>query len=680
MNFNRFDDEWLQYFQRTEENKKKKKDPPKHKVIIWLDTDTKKTQRESTNTKYFSDVNKCIDEMSDMVGTDIYFLLNCNTMPDDEINNLVSILQPFIQIRLIYVLYSRSIIQRLQKSSKVRQLFTEPTEQQMRRETRTYEEQLSFEFSTTSKNVTLSYQTNNRQEASIIYTQLFKHILLDTDSIDSDQAEKERVEMINYCRQIHTQVNDQSALAYLDRYETSRDLSPIWWYTCDAFFYRMLNEACRNLDIETMYAMRGYIRDLHREIERLYDPSTTSLLLYRGQQLSAKAFNEIKTKLGGLLSVHSFFSTTLNRDLALVFAGAMDDVDCISVLFEITVPTFNTDIISLANIDSVSAFGDAEQEYLFSFGCIFRINSLTRCSTFGDIWVVQLALTGDSDPDLVHLSEHMWTNDLRGKSRATKFARLMLDMGEPQLAQDIYLSLVQEPRAREDLNLIYHQLGYIHQMQGKYDLSLAFYNQALNYNIRCEEDDGHSMIADLLGIAQVYGLKDDWISSLEYAQRALVTANKYSKDEEEKANCLHIVGMALLEQQQSTEAIEYIQQALDIRHRILPSLHPSLGVSYNDLGSAYKQQERYEEALLAYQKSLEIRRRCLSEGHWAFAVIFNNLANILYWLERDDEALQLSGQAVEIATRALGMDHPTTEICRETFDGISAEREESQGI
>ena len=69
-----------------------------------------------------------------------------------------------------------------------------------------------------------------------MYIQLFKRILLDTDSIDSDQTEKERMEMITYCRRIHTEVNDQSALAYLDRYETSRDLSPIWWYTYDPFF------------------------------------------------------------------------------------------------------------------------------------------------------------------------------------------------------------------------------------------------------------------------------------------------------------------------------------------------------------------------------------------------------------------------------------------------------------
>ena len=266
---------------------------------------------------------------------------------------------------------------------------------------------------------------------------------------------------------------------------------------------------------------------------------------------------------------------------------------------------------------------------------------------------------------------------MHSKSRLIKFERLMLDIGEPQLAQDIYLSLVEESCAREDLNLIYQQLGYIYRMQGKYDLSLVLYKQALNYNIKCEEDDGHSTIVNLFGIAQAYGLNDNWISSLEYAQQALATANTYSKNEEEKAHCLHIVGMALLEQQQLTEAIEYLQQALDIRHRILPPLHPSLAVSYNDLGSAYKKQERYEEALLAYQKSLEIRHRCLPADHWTFAVIFNNLANVLYWLERDDEALQFNAQAVELATQTLGTNHPTTEICRETFDGISADRRET---
>ena len=115
MNFDRFDDEQLRCFQRTEG---KKKDLPKNKIIVWLDIDIN-SHKESSNTKYYSDINKCVDEISDMVDTDIYFLVNCNTVLDDDINNLVSILQQFIQIRLIYILYSRSIIQQLQKYSKI---------------------------------------------------------------------------------------------------------------------------------------------------------------------------------------------------------------------------------------------------------------------------------------------------------------------------------------------------------------------------------------------------------------------------------------------------------------------------------------------------------------------------------------------------------------------------------
>ena len=176
----------------------------------------------------------------------------------------------------------------------------------------------------------------------------------------------------------------------------------------------------------------------------------------------------------------------------------------------------------------------------------------------------------------------------------------------------------------------------------------------------------------------MHGVKNNWAVSLEYAQRALAVVNTYSKNEEEKALCLHRVGMALLEQQQFTEAIEHIQQALDIRRRILPSIHPSLAVSYNDLALAYNRLERYEEALPAYEMALEIRRRSLPEGHWVFAIMYNNLANTLYWLDRDDEALELSVRAVDIATRSLGVDHPTTGICKETFDGISGMHEESQ--
>jgi tetratricopeptide (TPR) repeat protein len=171
-------------------------------------------------------------------------------------------------------------------------------------------------------------------------------------------------------------------------------------------------------------------------------------------------------------------------------------------------------------------------------------------------------------------------------------------------------------------------------------------------------------------------LKDNWTVSLEYAQRALAIVNTYSEDEEAKAHCLHAVGTALLEQQQFVEAVGYIQQVLDIRRRILPSLHPSLAVSYNDLGFAYKRQERYEEALLAYETCLEIRRRSLPDGHWAFAIIYNNLANILYQLYRNDKALEMSALAVETALQALGADHPMTDTCRTTFEGISATHEE----
>ncbi|CAF0953761.1 unnamed protein product [Adineta steineri] len=520
-----------------------------------------------------------------------------------------------------------------------------------------------------------------------MYTQLFKQLVLSTNlPVDEKQ---EKAEMLSYCRNYLTQLNNESALTFLERFDREKsDHSAVWWYTYDSFLYRMLNKACRVQDIETMYAVRMFIRELHREIEQLSlsDGSRQStLVLYRGQQLSLSAFKEIQSKSGGLLSINSFFSTSLNREVALMFAGVSDGINTISVVFQIRIPFMDTNVVPFANIDLVGAFGEAEAEYLFSFGSVFRIGDMNACShSRGGLWFIEITLTTESDPELMNLTDYIWSHNLHDRIDLTSFARLMIDMGEHEKAEEVYATMLERLRCSEDIGFVYHQLGYIEQIKSNWNFALELYHKALECVPKSERERGHTIVATLFHIAEIYCNQSNWDRSLVYINRALAAIDAQDEPiknvsvDEQVSNCLHMIGTISLEQYQLDNALEYFERALEIRRRILPPMHPLLATSYNDLGILYHRQKRYEQALSAYETCLEIRRCSLPEGHWALAMIFNNMANTLYWLDRDKEALEFSVLAVDIGTRSLGENHPMTSTFRDTLEGISATNEEEQ--
>ncbi|CAF4886509.1 unnamed protein product, partial [Rotaria magnacalcarata] len=68
----------------------------------------------------------------------------------------------------------------------------------------------------------------------------------------------------------------------------------------------MVNKALRVQDIETLYKLRTFIRDLHSQITEYYEIQNLERAeircLYRGQGMLKSEFNKIKSNIGGLLS------------------------------------------------------------------------------------------------------------------------------------------------------------------------------------------------------------------------------------------------------------------------------------------------------------------------------------------------------------------------------------------
>jgi hypothetical protein len=241
---------------------------------------------------------------------------------------------------------------------------------------------------------------SNNQEAIFMYAQLINEIFLEMNEHNIEEI----LDLL--CT---SYINNPSQLELLDEFE--RDYSEekaITWYSRDSPLYRMVNRAIRIRDTMTLYKTRTFIKHLHTQLAKLYhiQKENRMITLYRGQRMSNVEFQQVKNNIGGLISIKNFLSTTMNRDLAFIFAGESNE-DEMAVLMEIEIDHSDEEPTSyFANIEQLSYFGLGEQEWLFSMGSVFRVSNIERMEN-NHVWLVQMKLTDRYDKQLKILTQHL---------------------------------------------------------------------------------------------------------------------------------------------------------------------------------------------------------------------------------------------------------------------------------
>ncbi|CAF4935988.1 unnamed protein product [Rotaria sp. Silwood1] len=212
-----------------------------------------------------------------------------------------------------------------------------------------------------------------------MYTQLLKDTLLEIEYDDTKSVK----ELVDYCR-----LQDKIQKDEIDEVEHKYfSYTPIWWYTAPYFMYSMLNRALRLMEVDIILKMGFFIQHLHKHIETLGNEqqSTSTALtgpfpVFRGQGLSLKDFEKMKTTKGGLMSFNNFLSTSRNRNVSLKsFAlPASRDPNSVGILFVMTIdPTLcATSSIPFVDVKEVGFFKGKEEEILFSTHTIFRIDRI----------------------------------------------------------------------------------------------------------------------------------------------------------------------------------------------------------------------------------------------------------------------------------------------------------------
>ena len=284
----------------------------------------------------------------------------------------------------------------------------------------------------------------NQLDPTFMYTQILKEILL---SIKFEQHH--RMEFIQHCQKIFKDNKDK--LKTVNALEKYKDDTPIWWYTSPSFLYPMLNRALRVLDGDIIIQLGFFISDLHRDIDKLHKEqfsrrsSTKTLTLYRGQGMKNDDFNKMKETKGGLLSFNCFLSTSKNRTISLGFANeALSNADLTGILFVMDVdPQQST--TPFASVADVGYFKDKEEEVLFSMHTVFRICEITPMDKNQRLFQVHLTLTSDNDNDLCVLKNRI-REEAEGSTGWDQLGELLLKMGQPAKAQQVYGSLLKQAR------------------------------------------------------------------------------------------------------------------------------------------------------------------------------------------------------------------------------------------
>jgi uncharacterized protein with HEPN domain len=407
-------------------------------LLVWLDinidTNTKDHQTAVTqllqvvhDINIFTDSNQCIRFMEGLNDDKAYMIISGSLG-----QYIVPKVHDISQLDAIFIFCSdkKRHEQWAKQWLKIGGVFTEISsicEALKQIGQQTEQNAVAISFMATNENVV--HQDLDQLDASFIYTQILKEILL---TIKFEQQHIK--EFIHYCREEFAQNDHElSNITKIEREYYQK--TPVWWYTYECFLHPMLNHALRIMDVNTIIKMGFFIADLHRHIKQLHSEqfgghhSDKTFTVYRGQVMSKEGFGQLRKRQGGLMSFNNFLSTSKDRQISLQFAyQAVENPDLVGVLFIMTIDPSQSTVPFAATTDV--SYNNKADEVLFSMHTVFRIHNIKPLDKNNHLFEVNLALTNDTDQDLCVLANRIREETSASTNGWYRLSQLLLEMGK----------------------------------------------------------------------------------------------------------------------------------------------------------------------------------------------------------------------------------------------------------
>jgi len=288
--------------------------------------------------------------------------------------------------------------------------------------------------------------------------------------IQRSNGPKELIEMCATCRSLHK--NDKNEVNNIDDFQMNYDPNEaIRYYTETGFLFRTINQVCGTENMEEIYKFRIYISDLHKKLNQLdmeqeeNDIKPCIQKVYRGKSIAGSVLQQLTDNKGGLISMNGFLSTTVDPEVASIFADDEMQLDegHKRVHFEFRI---GKEIkLPYAYIADCST-KKHQAEVLFSLGTIWRIESIKHDE---HLYIIELTSCEKLDSELAELLRK-YTG---GNVTLMSLGDILLELGDENEAVWSYRKMLDQQSAVDETT------GILHYKIGMIQFEKKFYDEAL---------------------------------------------------------------------------------------------------------------------------------------------------------------------------------------------------------
>jgi hypothetical protein len=115
--------------------------------------------------------------------------------------------------------------------------------------------------------------------------------------------------------------------------ETYSSEKAIEWCMKDSFYFGHINHTLRSRDIKTIFTNRTIIRDVeqgliswHNDQKQIWE-WFLPMHVYRGQKTSKQELQSWQSNIGSIITMNSFLSTNMDKDIGYTFAETFYNED-----------------------------------------------------------------------------------------------------------------------------------------------------------------------------------------------------------------------------------------------------------------------------------------------------------------------------------------------------------------
>ncbi|CAF3801014.1 unnamed protein product [Adineta steineri] len=499
-----------------------------------------------------------------------------------------------------------------------------------------------------------SFNYLNQYVPAFVCIQLFKEILPDIK-----YGPKAIQDLAACSREVFT--GNSIELKTINEFEN--DYHPkraIWWYTRKCFIYKMLNQALRMLNADIIINMGFFVRDVHRQIQQLYEQQVSSygemsFIVYRGQGLTKSDFEELQKTKGGLMSFNNFLSTSKNEKVSFEFARrASVKPDMVGILFIMSIdPCIKS--TPFASIKGESYFNE-EDEILLSIHAVFRVSAIKQIDNENQLYQVELRLTSDDDQQL-----RLLTDKIRKEADGTGWQRLgslLVKIDQFSKAEEFCNVLLEQTSDESEKALYHNQLGHAKHAQGDYEKTIWYYTKALGIQEETLPSNHPDVATSYNNIGSVYINMGEYPKALSYYEKALeIQEETLLSNQNSLATSYCGMGNVYIDMREYSKALSFHEKALEIKQKTLSSNDPDLAISYNNIGLTYDKMGEYSKALSSHEKALEIEQKNLPTNNLHLATSYNNTGSVYINMGEYSKALSSHEKALEIQQKTLPSNH-----------------------